>query len=140
MYEIVVNHLLYSETANRYGIYNRPSAETAVEVMDNLKELVLMLNIIQRDLRRKVVITSGYRSEKLNKVVGGVFNSQHIKGQAVDFYVERMTARQVAAYVKQFYQYDQLIIYNNKAKDKGGLIHLSYVKGGHNRRQYISIG
>ena len=99
-----------------------------------------MLNFIQRDLRRKVVVTSGYRSEELNRVVGGVPNSQHIKGQAVDFYVERMTAKQVAEYIKKFYPYDQLIVYNNKAKDKGGLIHLSYVKGGHNRRQYMSIG
>lgn len=140
MYEIVVNHLLYSATAARYGICNRPSAENAVEVMDNLKELVLMLNVIQRDLRRKVVVTSGYRSEELNKVVGGVPNSQHIKGQAVDFYVEGMTARQVAAYIKQFYPYDQLIVYNNKAKAKGGLIHLSYVKGGLNRRQSMNIG
>lgn len=140
MYEIIINHLLYSATAARYGIRNKPSAENAVEVMTNLKELVLMLNVIQRDLRRKVVVTSGYRSEELNKVVGGVSNSQHIKGQAVDFYVERMTARQVAAYIKQFLPYDQLIVYNNKAKDKGGLIHLSYVKGGCNRRQYISIG
>lgn len=140
MYEIVINHLLCSATAARYGICNRPSAERAVEVMDNLKELVLMLNFIQRDLRRKVVVTSGYRSEELNKVVGGVPNSQHVKGQAVDFYVEGMTAKQVAAYVKQFYPYDQLIVYNNKARGKGGLIHLSYVKGGHNRKQYMSIG
>ena len=136
MYEIVVNHLLYSATAARYGICNRPS----VEALDNLKELAEMLNFIQRDLRRKVVVTSGYRSEELNRVVGGVPNSQHIKGQAVDFYVERMTAKQVAEYIKKFYPYDQLIVYNNKAKDKGGLIHLSYVKGGHNRRQYINIG
>lgn len=140
MFEITVNHLLYSATATRRGICNRPPMGCVSEVMANLKGLAELLNVVQRELRKKVVVTSGYRSELLNRVVGGVVNSQHIRGQAVDFYVEGMTAEKVASYIKQFFFYDQLIVYNNKAVDKGGLIHLSRVMDGVNRRQFIRVG
>ena len=35
----------------------------------------------------RVIITSGYRCQKLNKAVGGVWNSQHLRGEAADIYV-----------------------------------------------------
>lgn len=140
MFEITVNHLLYSATAARRGICNRPPMGCVDEIMANLKGLVELLNVVQRELRKRVVVTSGYRCVALNRAVGGVENSQHTKGQAVDFYVEGMTAERVASYVKQFFSYDQLIVYNNKAVDKGGLIHLSQVMDGVNRRQFIRVG
>lgn len=140
MFEITVNHLLYSATAARRGICNHPPMECVGEIMSNLKGLVELLNVVQRELRKRIVVTSGYRSVDLNRDVGGVENSQHTKGQAVDFYVEGMTAEKVASYIKQFFPYDQLIVYNNKAVDKGGLIHLSRVMDGVNRRQFIRVG
>lgn len=140
MFEITVNHLLYSATAARRGICNRPPMGAIDEIVSNLKGLVELLNAVQRGLRKKVVVTSGYRSAALNRAVGGVENSQHIRGQAVDFYVEGMTAEQVASYIKQLFPYDQLIVYNNKAVDKGGFVHLSRVMDGVNRRQFIRVG
>jgi uncharacterized protein YcbK (DUF882 family) len=38
-------------------------------------------------------ITSGYRCEKHNQEVGGVKNSSHLKGYAVDIYVSNNLAR-----------------------------------------------
>lgn len=47
---------------------------------------ILMQNI--RDLvGQPIVITSGYRTEELNKLVGGAPASQHLFGEACDFYV-----------------------------------------------------
>ena len=35
----------------------------------------------------RVIVTSGYRCQELNKAVGGVWNSQHLKGEAADIFV-----------------------------------------------------
>lgn len=48
---------------------------------------VLVYNILEPArvaLGEPIVITSGYRCQRLNKAVGGVQNSQHCKGEAVD--------------------------------------------------------
>lgn len=45
------------------------------------------LNAIREETKRRYLITSGYRSNKHNKKVGGVSNSQHTKGLAFDVWV-----------------------------------------------------
>jgi hypothetical protein len=55
------------------------------EIINNLKLLhenivIPLLNYLPDNL----LITSGYRCERLNKAVGGVSNSDHVKGMAVD--------------------------------------------------------
>ncbi|WP_455624012.1 D-Ala-D-Ala carboxypeptidase family metallohydrolase, partial [Parabacteroides sp.] len=37
--------------------------------------------------RQPLHVTSGYQCEELNRLVGGVPGSQHVKGEAVDIYV-----------------------------------------------------
>ena len=46
--------------------------------------LVLLLEDLRTHWGRPVVITSGYRCEERNKIVGGSVNSLHRHGQAVD--------------------------------------------------------
>lgn len=56
-----------------------PFGETVVA-----KELIVRLNAIRSRFGKAIIINSGYRSPEHNKAVGGVPNSQHVKGTAAD--------------------------------------------------------
>tara|TARA_Y100001937_G_scaffold119597_1_gene175577 strand:- start:2439 stop:2888 length:450 start_codon:yes stop_codon:yes gene_type:complete len=70
----------HSNTAKRLGISNEMS-EKHLESMQRLID-----NLIQpmRDAIGPIRISSGYRSPKLNKAIGGSSRSQHSKGEALD--------------------------------------------------------
>jgi len=95
-----------SNTAIRKGIDNTPSAE----VVKNLRELCnQVLEPLREKLAKPVKVTSGYRSEKLNKLIGGAKNSQHCKGEAADIHVPGMTIEELFQFCKEHLNYDQLI-------------------------------
>ena len=75
-----MEELIKSSTANRLGIDNTPSKE----IISNLTELSILLQKIRDIYNKPIIITSGYRSTKLNKAVGGSKTSQHRLGQAAD--------------------------------------------------------
>ena len=76
-----INELCRSETASKHKIDNTPSAE----IIANLTALVdNVLDPLREAWGRPIIVTSGYRCEVLNKLVGGVPTSQHKKGQAAD--------------------------------------------------------
>src|SRR2546428_3850466 len=76
-----LEELTASEIAARAGIDNAPSAE----VVRNLARLAEGLELVRLALGNKPVhITSGYRSARLNQMVGGAKNSMHIQGLAAD--------------------------------------------------------
>ncbi len=79
---------LVSETAARRGISNEPTPE----VIDNLRRLCQsVLEPLRVKLACPVVITSGYRSQALNRAVGGSPTSHHMQGRAADLIVPGMT-------------------------------------------------
>lgn len=79
------------------------------------------------------IITSGYRCPALNKAIGGVPTSQHVKGEAVDFVpVNRgdgVVTREKVWKKLQEMNVDQAIIYDT-------FFHVSWKFHG-NRQQYI---
>lgn len=76
--------LTKSVTAARHKIDNTPS----LEVMANLQYGVdMVLDPLRRIYGHPIIITSGYRCDKLNKLVGGVSNSWHTKGNAADIHI-----------------------------------------------------
>jgi uncharacterized protein YcbK (DUF882 family) len=46
-------------------------------------------------------VSSGVRDSRHNAAVGGVSNSRHLKGKAMDFDVEGKTSDQVLTYVQK---------------------------------------
>lgn len=71
-----------SQTAARMGIPNQPPPE----VYQQLVRTCQMMELIRHELLDKpITVTSGYRSEAVNRAVGGVGKSQHSTGMAVDF-------------------------------------------------------
>ena len=76
-----LEELTASEVAARAGIDNTPSAE----VVRNLVRLAEGLELVRVALGHHAIhVTSGYRSPKLNQLVGGSNNSMHIQGLAAD--------------------------------------------------------
>ena len=78
------DELIASATAKRLGIDNTPTHEEK-EKLRQLAEAILQP--IRDAWRAPIVVNSGYRSEALNKAVGGVSNSQHRLGEAADIKV-----------------------------------------------------
>lgn len=93
-----VGEFFRSGTAIRLGIVNEPDAHpeeglTNEEVVENLRKLCTEVLEPLRKRVGRVIITSGYRCQELNKAVGGVPHSQHLRGEAADIYVpNRATA------------------------------------------------
>lgn len=68
---------------------------------DNMEEKLIRNAVkVREHFGVPVNVTSGRRCAKHNAMVGGVSNSRHLKGKAMDFSVSGKTAEQVLAYVK----------------------------------------
>lgn len=78
-----INELTKSATASRLKIDNTPDST----IIKNLKYLTdSVLDPIREKWNNPIIVTSGYRSVKLNKAIGGAPLSQHIYGQAADIH------------------------------------------------------
>lgn len=114
-----------SDTAARLHIINEI---TDWEVRDNIKALVENLLQPLRDVwGGPLFINSGYRCPELNKAVGGVPTSQHVKGQAADIGVTDPYALAKLA-KKMNLGFDQMGVYTS-------FVHFSYRRDGKNRGQ-----
>ena len=97
------------------------------------------LDGIRAKYGKPLYVNSGYRCQKLNRAVGGVSNSQHLKGQAADICIDGdlRKGRKWFEYIRQHLTFDQLIWEH----DRSGTywIHVSYVAPayGRNRKQVI---
>nr|DAT28478.1 MAG TPA: peptidase [Caudoviricetes sp.] len=95
-----------SETAEKNNVTNQPTAAH----LSNLKKLANSLEKIRELVGKPIVITSGYRSKELNKLVGGVQTSAHCQGLAADIHVSGMTPKELAnRIVNSDIEYDQVI-------------------------------
>lgn len=76
-----LEELVFSITANNHGLNNTPNPEAKAA----LKRLAVeVLQPIRDAWGQPIVVSSGYRCQRLNALVGGVKNSQHVLGQAAD--------------------------------------------------------
>lgn len=76
-----IKEMTKSQTAELYHIDNTPTKE----VVENLKKVMYILDIVRVYIRKPILVNSGYRCKKLNEMVGGAQESMHTKGLAADF-------------------------------------------------------
>ena len=126
--------LTKSQTAERKGIDNTPSTEH----QENLKLLCTsILQPIRDHFGRVVSVSSGYRSEALCIAIGSKTTSQHAKGEAADFEIFGLSNKELADWINENLEYDQLILeYWKNSDPNSGWVHCSYTNG-NNRRQYL---
>lgn len=75
----------------KYGKYGCANLPTDGNIFYNLRQLCLALEVIRQSLRDDytgkdipLFVNSGYRSDAVNKLVGGVPTSDHLLGLAAD--------------------------------------------------------
>lgn len=80
-----LREFVVSQTARDHGLDNTPPAEA----VENLRALcVHTLEPLREALGLPIIITSGYRSKALNdRITHHSSTSQHMNGEAADFYV-----------------------------------------------------
>ena len=131
-----LQELCASQTAEKHGIDNVPSEQE----VENLRRLCEgCLEPLREALGLPVVITSGFRTKELNNLLAhSSKHSQHMTGQAADFYVASTSSATDGAQrellIKAFREiltnpkidFDQLILYPN-------FIHVSYDSKERNR-------
>ena len=123
-----------SDTAQRLGIDN---TEVSMEQVLNLAHLCHMVLQPLRDRFGPIRINSGYRCPKLNKAVGSVPNSQHMKGEAADIYLPtKEMGVQYLKFLQTLPAVDQLIW--EQSASGTTWIHVSSRRLGNNRRQDIA--
>lgn len=119
-----------SQTAERGGICN---VITTAAVRDAVKELVeTVLQPLRDRVGHPLRINSGYRCPVLNRAVGGVATSQHVKGEAADIAAEdpHELAKVVRDTPEIWREVDQMILYPD-------FVHISHRRGGPQRRQLL---
>ena len=130
-----LNELTKSQTAERKGIDNTPSTEH----QENLKSLCeMILQPIRDHFGQVVSVSSGDRSPELCVAIGSSTQSQHAKGQASDFEIFGVSNKELADYIDENLDYDQLILEYWKGEDEpnSGWVHCSFNTQG-NRKQYL---
>ena len=123
-----------SQTATRQGLDNTPNEghmTSAKSLFENVVQKV-------RDNFGVTVINSGYRGPALNTAVGGSSNSQHCKGEAVDIECPGTGNYDVAKWIEDNLDFDQLILeFYTPGIPDSGWVHVSYKSEG-NRKQSLT--
>ena len=125
-----INELIKSDKAKEKNIDNTPSEEIK-------KKLLILIDNCLEPIREifggPIIVSSGYRCEKLNKEVGGASDSQHMKGEAADLQPQSGSLKSLCKAIIDFGDYDQFIIERPRNKTWA---HVSY-KGVNNRHEIL---
>ncbi|MDH6306116.1 uncharacterized protein YcbK (DUF882 family) [Parabacteroides sp. PF5-5] len=123
------DEMLNSATANKHGIDNVPDEKTEEAIVGLVKRLLQPLRLAYG---QPIRISSGYRCPQLNKLVGGVASSQHVKGEAADCVVNDNASKLLGVLLAHELPFDQAILYK-----KQNFLHLSIRNIGTNRRMVL---
>ena len=126
---------VHSNTAKRRGIENKPND-------DQLYNMAKVAHNIFEPLRLYVggaiKINSFFRSEELNKAIGGSTKSQHCQGCAIDIddIYGHKSNYEMFQYIRENLDFDQLI-YEFGDADNPDWVHCSYVSKKENRNRVL---
>ena len=132
-----LSEFVRSSTATARGIDNTPT----LDVVSNMQQLCInVLEPLRMHVREPVTISSGYRSQELNKAVGGSNTSQHMKGEACDIHLADVKKlREWFAWLMDNTNFDQLILEKSSPASTHYWIHVSYRQDAPNRHQVLYL-
>ena len=111
------SHFSLSEFLN---VNKYPDNNPTMQHVVNMTYGCLMLLEPARQVVGPIIINSGFRNSRVNRLVGGVKNSQHLLGQAADIRPKNPTQFQrLVAFLKAHALTDQLLTAN-------GWLHISW--------------
>ncbi|PYB72214.1 peptidase M15 [Pseudomonas sp. LB-090624] len=124
-----LDEMTVSQLAARDGFDNIPPPDARA----NLKLLCCALEQVRALFDAPIIVSSGYRSDKVNRLIGGASNSQHVHGLAADFTVIEVSPRETVRRISESsVPFDQLILEFDK------WVHLSVARGTP-RRQVLTV-
>jgi hypothetical protein len=126
--------MTFSPTAIKKGIDNTPNAQT-VRNLQTLCEKVL--EPLRAHIGGPIKISSGYRSEVLNSLIGGAKSSQHKTGQAADIDLKDKSA-EAFKWIMANLDYDQ-IIWEFGNDEQPDWIHVSFSSKGNRKNAMRAI-
>ena len=129
-----IEELCHSDTAKAKGIDNNIPEhlkQNLVDLCDNV------LDIIREEYGDPIKINCGYRSQTLNKEVGGASTSDHLLGRAADIANNAKLQQLILRMAKnKEFDFDQIIIEKPNAAGVGTWIHIGYRQNA-NRHQTL---
>ena len=136
----LTEHVTYAEatksfTAKRLGIENIPDE-------DQLFNMIVLSTEVFEPLRKwvkgPIKINSFFRSEALNKAIGGASSSQHCQGRAMDLddVYGHKTNAEMFDFITTHLDFDQ-IIWEFGDDNNPDWVHVSYVSKEENRRNVL---
>tara|TARA_B110000285_G_scaffold232631_1_gene304121 strand:- start:1246 stop:1710 length:465 start_codon:yes stop_codon:yes gene_type:complete len=129
-----LSEMTKSDTAARKGIENTPTDQHK-ESMKLLCDTILQP--VREHFAKSVRVTSGYRSEALCEAIGSSKTSQHAKGQAADFEITGIDNKELAEWIIENLEFDQIILeFYDEGDANSGWVHCSY-KMQDNRKQVL---
>ncbi|UVL80114.1 D-Ala-D-Ala carboxypeptidase family metallohydrolase [Pseudomonas putida] len=124
-----LDEMTVSQLAARDGFDNNPPPEARA----NLQLLCGALEQVRALFGAPIIVSSGFRSEKVNRLIGGATNSQHVQGLAADFTVIEVSPRETVRRISESaVPFDQLILEFDR------WVHLSVTRDTP-RRQVLTI-
>lgn len=119
----------------------QPATRLPNGIEENIEALVdEVLDPARRKLGKPIVVNSGFRCPIHNTAVGGVYNSQHVSGQAADIKPAGFKDLTVSGFKKELAKlagiivangkFDQLIVYPT-------FLHVSWKRQDGNRREVL---
>ena len=130
-----LEELTYSLTAEKNHIANVPTAE-AVRNLELLTKCVL--DPLREAWGSPIIVTSGYRCEELNKHVGGVKTSYHLRGMAADIRPKNGLVDKLYALVEHLYVTRRMGITECYIDRTKGYIHIAYDAEDNNTWPFIT--
>lgn len=126
-----LDELAHSNVARTKRIDNTPNEQqkkALVALVDNV------LDPLRNLFGKPVLVSSGFRSNDLNRAVGGAATSQHMKGEAADIYTGTKEGnKKLFELIRDNLPFDQLI----DEKDFSW-VHVSFKEIG-NRKQILKL-
>ena len=130
-----LSELTHSDTAVSLGIDNTPGP-----VAQN--SLTLLVDRVLDPLREAwgspIIVTSGYRCEELNKRVGGVKTSYHLRGMAADIRPKNGFLYELYSFVERMFVDNKMPITECYIDHRKGYIHIAYDVEDSNKWPFIN--
>jgi zinc D-Ala-D-Ala carboxypeptidase len=124
-----LEEMTQSQTASRAGIDNTPLNPVIVSLQYGCEKILEPIRAIGGNI---IIVSSGYRCEALNALIGGSKSSQHCRGEAADINMVGKTPLELMKIIVA-----SCIIYDQLIYEFGRWVHVSWKRYGVNRRMIM---